>query len=241
MKNNYIIGSKNEAFGPGSIQNAINDTLVKTKGAVDAKLINKNVSENGVYKAKDDNADGYSSVTVDIPGAGNNAKFDLPSNKQDFTVRDALESIKITSGGRNKRVGSQCFMEYRSLKFVDMRNSGIETISTQAFQDCNSLETIYLPETLRTTSSTNQFYGCTSLKSLELPDTFKKFDGANFVYNCTSLEYIKFNSITPPTAVEKVFANLPTTCKILVPSGTLEAYKAQANFPDPTTYTYEEF
>ena len=35
-----------------------------------AELVTKTIIENGVYNASDDNADGYSSVTVNVPKGG---------------------------------------------------------------------------------------------------------------------------------------------------------------------------
>ena len=42
----------------------------KNGGGGGAVLITKNIYDNGVYSASDDNADGYSSVTVNIPKGG---------------------------------------------------------------------------------------------------------------------------------------------------------------------------
>ena len=41
-----------------------------SSGGEKTVLITKNITENGTYNASDDNADGYSSVTVDVPGGG---------------------------------------------------------------------------------------------------------------------------------------------------------------------------
>ena len=58
----------------------------------------------------------------------------------------------------------------------------------------------------------------------------------------TALEYLKFKSITPPTCADSTYmGSLPTYCRILVPRGTLNAYKTATNYPNPTTYTYEEY
>jgi hypothetical protein len=36
------------------------------------------------------------------------------------------------------------------------------------------------------------------------------------------------------------FANIPTDCVIVVPTGTLSAYTSATNYPDSATYTYIE-
>jgi len=56
------------------------------------------------------------------------------------------------------------------------------------------------------------------------------------------MSYIKFESETPPTVVNSnAWDGVSTSTKILVPAGTLEAYKTATNYPDPTKYTYEEY
>lgn len=139
MKNNYIIGTKNESFGPGGIQNAINDTLVKTKGAVDAKLIEKNISENGVYKAKDNNVDGYSSVTVDIPEEYN-GKFEIIDRGQytDFNIRTNLKVLSIPEGvtriSNSISSGGSCPI----LEKIEIPSS-IISIDKAAFNGCSTV------------------------------------------------------------------------------------------------------
>lgn len=59
--------------------------------------------------------------------------------------------------------------------------------------------------------------------------------------NCSILEEIHFTSLTPPVVSNHdAFVGIPTTCKIYVPAGTLDAYKSASNYPSPTTYTYVE-
>jgi hypothetical protein len=53
---------------------------------------------------------------------------------------------------------------------------------------------------------------------------------------------LKFEGSTPPTAVNSVvFNNFSSDCKIYVPAGSLAAYTAATNYPDPNTYTYIEY
>lgn len=60
--------------------------------------------------------------------------------------------------------------------------------------------------------------------------------------NCISLKSVTFESTTPPTIGNaSTWQNVPTTCIIYVPTGTLTAYTTAANYPDPNTYTYIEY
>ena len=66
IRPDYLIGTKNEVFGPGGIQNAVVETLVRTEGPIDAKLIDKNINGNGTYSASAEGADGFKKVVVDV-------------------------------------------------------------------------------------------------------------------------------------------------------------------------------
>jgi hypothetical protein len=53
------------------------------------------------------------------------------------------------------------------------------------------------------------------------------------------MESIKFKPTTPPTVSNSnAWTGIPTSCKIYVPAGTLNAYKTATNYPNPSTYTY---
>lgn len=65
--------------------------------------------------------------------------------------------------------------------------------------------------------------------------------GASAFQACGGLCGIHFKPTTPPVAANSnAFASLPTDCIIYVPEGSLAAYKAASNYPDPDTYTYIE-
>jgi hypothetical protein len=56
------------------------------------------------------------------------------------------------------------------------------------------------------------------------------------------MSFIKFESTTPPTvSSSNAWTGVSTSTKILVPTGTLQTYKAATNYPDPSAYTYEEY
>lgn len=93
---------------------------------------------------------------------------------------------------------------------------GIQYILLSAFQNCVSLEKITLPSSLLAIR-TSAFSGCTGLKE------------------------IHFLATTPPTVDDSnAWTNLPTDCKIYVPTGTLTNYTSATNYPNPATYTYIE-
>ena len=71
--NNNIAAAYTEAENKGATMPAtensanLEDTVASIPEAVQPTLITKQITENGVYTAENDNADGYSEVTVDVP------------------------------------------------------------------------------------------------------------------------------------------------------------------------------
>ena len=58
-----------------------------------AKLVTKEITENGTYDATDDSANGYSSVTVNVEGGGGSSDFSTAQ----MTI-NASESFELTWG-----------------------------------------------------------------------------------------------------------------------------------------------
>ena len=91
-----------------------------------------------------------------------------------------------------------------------------------------------------TTIPGSSFSNCWSLSSIVIPASVASI-GASAFADCYSLLSITFLPTTPPTVADATaWTNLPTTCEIHVPTGTLADYTAAANYPDPATYTYVE-
>ena len=134
-------------------------------------------------------------------------------------------------------------------------------LSANIIYNCYSVEHLKIRD--GATSVPNSFgYGCTSLKSVSLPDSITQIEAVAFrncysltsvtipqavtsiaanAFNGCQLGEIHFKPTTPPTfAANTVFGNLPTDCKIYVPTGTLSAYTSAANYPSSSTYTYIE-
>ena len=115
----------------------------------------------------------------------------------------------------------------------------VTTIGTSTFRNCTALTTIVTPRGV--TSITALYEGCTGLTSATITDNITSLSQRNF-YGCTALQTITFESSTPPVSGNSNnWYNLPTSCTIRVPSGSLSAYTSALRYPDPNTYTYVEY
>lgn len=148
----------------------------------------------------------------------------LPSNLSGCDAIDtsilngfpALEKLIIdASTYTNKYIPADFMRDNTVIQEVDIVG-GITNMGDSAFQDCTNLRKVILPDTL-----------------VSLPPAF--------VDGCLSLESIHFKSTQPPMCSVEVFSyDLPKTCIIYVPKGSLAAYTSADNYPDPNTYTYVE-
>lgn len=102
-----------------------------------------------------------------------------------------------------------------------------------------SVKAVQIPDTV-TSLGAGAISGCYGLSSLIIPSSVTTI-GATCFQNDRGLGEIHFKSATPPTvANSNAFANIPTDCKIFVPTGSLSAYASATNYPSSSTYTYVE-
>ena len=154
-----------------------------------------------------------------------------------FNYCSTLSSIIIPYSVTS--IGSNAFQTCLALSSVTIPN-GVIGISSYAFSNGYALSSITIPDSV-TNIGGSAFQNCSSLSSITIPDRVTIIGGSAFA-NCSYMSYIKFESTTPPTVPSSnAWTNVSTSTKILVPTGTLETYKAAANYPNPSTYTYEEY
>lgn len=154
----------------------------------------------------------------------------------------SLSSVTIPSAITTINAGT--FKNCSGLTSVTIEN-GIEVIGTSSFENCFSLSSITIPSSV--TSIINYvFQGCSGLTSIVLPDSvtsigiyvfsdcisltsatigsgITSIDSSVF-YNCSGLTSLTVKAVTPPT-LNNIFSNTPSTMRIYVPSGSVEAYK----------------
>ena len=154
-----------------------------------------------------------------------------------FSRCHSLSSVNIPDSVTS--IGSSAFSECYPLLSITIPD-GVTSIGDSTFTQCYSLSSVTIPDSV-TSIDSGAFSSCTSLSSVTIPDSVTSI-GANAFQTCRYMLFIKFESTTPPTVSNSnAWYNVPTSTKILVPTGTLETYKTATNYPNPSTYTYEEY
>lgn len=125
-------------------------------------LIPKTITQNGVYNASSDNADGYDVVTVSVP----------EKNTLDEYFANTLEVADISSATSI----SQDFFQ-RKTKLTDVIMPNVKKIDYYAFAGCTNLSLTSLPSKI-TSIGDFTFDGCIKLSITSLPN------GVNQIRNC---------------------------------------------------------
>lgn len=139
----------------------------------------------------------------------------LPSGVSLNNFRNAY-SLSCCSSGKITGLGSgDTFRSAMNLKRFAIP-SGVTAIPSYAFGNAEALTKLVIPSTI-TSIAANAFNGVSALTELH------------------------FRPTTPPTVSDSTtFTNLPTDCKIYVPTGKLSNYTTASNYPSSSTYTYIE-
>lgn len=135
-------------------------------------------------------------------------------------------------------IGNSAFSDCYSLTSITIPSS-VTSIGNSTFQSCYSLTSITIPSSV-TTVPNSLLNTCSSLTSITIPNSVTSI-GKSAFSSCYGVGFIKFIRTTPASAGTSSFNSIPTDCIIYVPTGTLETYKATSNYPNPSSYTYEEY
>ena len=168
---------------------------------------------------------------------GNNAFYNCSS----------LTSVGLPSGVTS--LEGNAFGNCSSLTSVDLPST-LLTIGGNAFGNCSSLTSITIPGGV-TSIGSNTFSGCKGLASITIPDSVTSI-GSNAFYsckltsitipggvtsigrsafsNCTLLTTIEMKPTNPPTLGANAFQNCSSLKQIIVPAGSLSAYKSATNW-----------
>lgn len=157
--------------------------------------------------------------------------------KYAFAGCDSLLELEIPNGVTE--IGAYAVNRCANIQRIVVADS-VTKIEENGFSYNYYLESIVLPSGLTRVENSLLAYS-SRLKSLTIPSGVT-YIAAYAMIGMARCEWIKFLPTTPPSvAASNSFSALNSTCKILVPQGTLSAYTSATNYPNPSTHTYEEY
>lgn len=185
---------------------------IETGGAAPT-LVTKNITENGTYNASSDNADGYSSVTVNVQGGSGDYTIDdwTDQNKPvgaitvtatytsdtDFQcMLNQRRKITSVSFPNTTKIPNRFCYNCTSLKEISMPN--VKTICVDAFRFCPINDPLVLPEVteIRGTAFYQRSSGTSTIKTIDLCASTGGTIGASGLAGLPSLDTLILRSST---------------------------------------------
>lgn len=135
-------------------------------------------------------------------------------------------------------VGNSAFYNCYNLALTSLP-SGLTSIGNSAFFSCSRLAITTIPDGV-TTINNAAFRQCTSLTELTIPSSVTKIDIRAFYGNTGMTAYHMLRTTPPTLANTNAFQNIPSGCKIYVPTGCLSAYQSASNWSTYASKMEEE-
>lgn len=217
-------------------------------------LTTKTITTNGTYNASNDNADGYSEITVNVPTSGG---FWDKDTAKDIISRDVYS---ITLPNNITKIGNYAFADCVALRLSSLPNSiteigryafydcffitlsslpsGLTKIYASAFEECSRINISSLPSEL-TFIGDRAFFN-TPLKAIEIPANVENIGNEAF-RNCSYLTEVTFKG-TPTFIGSDVFKDCSKLNTINVPwsKGEVSGAPWGAKILTTINYNYTE-
>lgn len=238
IPNEYIIPAGNIEITKNGIYN-VREKETANVNIPGLKLGTKNITSNGVYKASDDELNGYSEVNVETSGVDINDYFKptiaAATNPQHTNgVNAIIKKIPdtITLSGDSCDSMFQYCSAITTIPSLD--TSGV-TNMRKMFFNCNSLQTIPSLNTSEVTNMISMFNSCTNLQTIPAIDTSKVTTFENTFFACPTLKNLPLLDMSSVTSLYGTFAGVTN---LTHSSGFSNLGKAYLTTSATNNYTY---
>lgn len=203
IPNEYIIPSGEIDITQNGTYN-VTDKSTANVNIPEKQLGTKTITKNGIYKATDDNLDGYSEVDVETSGVDINDYFTTKittTNYIDFGKNKFIKQVPEINIDNNVTTLSGAFVNMNLVKEIQLTGATqLLKNMNRIFSSCRDLQKIKLNiDTSNVTNLSYAFESCTNL--IELPEMNTQ-NVANMFFLCRGCEKLvtvpklKANSVT---------------------------------------------
>ena len=186
-------------------QNGTYDVVDKATANVnipEKQLGTKTITKNGIYKATDDNLDGYSEVDVETSGVDINDYFKGTIEKGSGPNIENVGWIKTLLKFRSplQVVGNSSIYMFANYPLEEIPQIDISNVTNMFFMfyNCRNIKEIPVLNTENVTIMGNMFSGCSNLIKIPTLNTINVRDFENIFRNCsklTTVPLLKANSV----------------------------------------------
>lgn len=150
-------------------------------------------------------------------------------DKSAFNFCQSLKSVTFAEGSQLTEIPYFCFADNEALTSIEIP-SLVTTLGDYVFWSSANLADVTLPDGLKTIGI-EAFCGCKAMTTIDLPAAVESI-GQSAFSGCSALTTVTCLAETPPTLGENAFRNCADGLQILVPSASVDAYKAASGWSD---------
>ena len=143
-------------------------------------------------------------------------------DKMAFNMCQSLKRVTFAEGSQLTEIPYFCFSDNEALTAIEIP-SLVTTLGENAFWSSANLADVTLPDGLKTIGK-EAFCACNAMTTIDLPAALESIGELAFS-GCSNLATVTCLATTPPTLGENAFRNCADGLQILVPSGSVDAYK----------------
>ena len=170
--------------------------------------------------------DGLTSINVAL-GNTHYSSIDgvLYNHVQDTLIRCPGAKTSVTIPNSVTSIGEGAFGGCSGLTSITIP-TGVTSIGKGAFGLCRGLTSVTIPNSV-TSIGIEAFYWCRNLTSVTIGSGVTSIDMRAFL-GCPALTSVRCLAVTPPSIDNTSFYNVPSTCTLTVPCGSIGAYAGSA-------------